>query len=125
MLTFFVISVGLPLVAVLGNSFLRWAIGLPQSAPADLILVLIVFDITILIQPADLTIIVPNAPAFYGLVLIVCIVMWAIAVSKERDLQDWARATPPKGYPFALTFTCFGVSALVTNLAPIAARSLR
>jgi hypothetical protein len=127
MVTFFVIAVVLPLVAVVGNSILRWAYRLPQSAPADLILVLIVFDISILIKPDELVTLVPYAREFYALVLFICVIMWAITIGKyERDLHAWIAAVPPKGYPFGLTFMCMGMSglALVANLTPIAARGL-
>jgi hypothetical protein len=128
MVTYFVIAVGLPLALVCGNSAVRWAFRLPQSAPADLILVLIAFDIAVLINPAELTILVPNARELYGLVTVVTFVLWAITLGRlERDLHSWMASRPRRGYPYRLMFCSLGASglALVANLSPIAAGSLK
>jgi hypothetical protein len=128
MVTYFVIAVGLPLALVCGNSAVRSAFRLPQSAPADLILVLIAFDIAVLINPAELTILVPNARELYGLVTVVTFVLWAITLGRlERDLQSWMASRPKRGYPYRLMFCSLGASglALVANLSPIAAGSLK
>jgi hypothetical protein len=126
MLKFFLIAAGLPLAAVVGNSILRLALRLPQSAPADLILVLIVFDIVILIEPADLEGAIPNVRLFYGFVALGSVIMWMIALGRiERDLRAWMAARPRRGYPFRLMLASLGMSglALVANLAPLAWRS--
>jgi hypothetical protein len=125
-ITFFTIAAGLPLLAVVGNSILRLAFRLPQSAPADLILVLIVFDISILIEPAELGV-VPHIREYYGFVTFGCIILWMLAIGRvERDLRAWVTARPRRGYPFRLMLVSLGMSglALVANLAPVAWRSL-
>jgi hypothetical protein len=127
MITFLVIGVGLPLAAVIGNSIMRWAFRLPPaSAAADLILVLVVFDIAILIQPAEVARFLPYAREFYGFVAFFSFILWAVAIGRlEVDLHAWAAARPVRGYPYRLSFYSLAMSglALIATLAPLA-RSL-
>jgi hypothetical protein len=127
MVRFLVIAAGLPLAAVIGNSLLRLALRLPQSAAADLILMLIVFDLTILIEPGELETAIPNLRIIYGVVTLASVILWAISIGRvEQDLRSWMASRPRRGYPFRLMFISLAVSglALIMNLAPIAWRSL-
>src|SRR5438128_8640808 len=111
MITYLVVGIGLPMLALLANSAVRIALRLPQSAPADLIMVLLVFDIAVLIHPGELTIFGGNVREWYGGVAIVCIALWAISVGRlERDLQVWMASRPRRGYPFRLMFISLAVS---------------
>ena len=107
---------------------MRWAFRLPESAPADLILVLIAFDLAVLINPAEVAILVPNARELYGIVIVVSFALWAITLGRlERDLRTWMNARPRRGYPYRLRFLSLAASglALVVNLSPIAAGSMK
>src|SRR5262249_15681802 len=100
---------------------------LPQSAPADVILVLIVFDLTIMIEPGQLLVELPDVRTIYGVVTLLCMIMWVIAIGRlERDLHKRLASRANRGYPYFLMFASLGVSglALILNLAPIALRSL-
>jgi len=69
---FLAITAGLPLAAVVGNALFRLAARLQQSASADLILVLVVFDLTILIEGSELEKAFPEARLVYGFVALGC-----------------------------------------------------
>jgi hypothetical protein len=126
MVKFLIIAAGLPIAGLIGNSLVRLAFRLPQSAAADLILVLIILDLTILIQPAELEAAIPHVRIVYGFVVFFSFVMWVIAIGRiEQDLRAWMASRPRRGYPFRIMFISLAVSglALVVNLAPIAWRS--
>lgn len=125
MLTSLVVAVGLPLAAVVTNGLIRWSFGLPQSAAADLILVLVVFDISVLSVPGEILQAMPHdIRVWYGVIGLLCVGLWIVSINRvERPLQ----ATMEQGvrslrdYPFGLMLAAFGLSgtAMVLNLAPL------
>jgi hypothetical protein len=90
MLASLIVAVGLPLVAVVTNTLVRWSFGLPQSAAADLIVVLMVFDISILSVPGEILAGTPHEiRVWYGIVMMLCIALWVISLYKvERPLRE-------------------------------------
>jgi hypothetical protein len=123
MVRLWLIGAGLPVVAVVGNALVRSWLRLHQSACADLILVLLVFDLTILIEAAELEKAIPEVRLIYGFVTLTCAILYAGAIGKvEPDLRRWMSSRPRRGFPFRLMFMSLAVSAvaLVTNLAPLA-----
>ena|SRR5262245_20804803 len=122
MITYLVVGIGLPVLALVGNSAVRIAMRLPQSTPADLILVLLVFDVAVLIQPDELTILGGHVREWYGAAALICVALWTISVGRlEKDLHVWMSARPRRGYPYRLMITAHAVSvvALIINLSPI------
>jgi len=124
---FLAITAGLPLAAVVGNALFRLAARLQQSASADLILVLVVFDLTILIEGSELEKAFPEARLVYGFVALGCFFLYGGAiVGVEPALRKWMASKPRRGYPFLLMFISLSMSAvaLFLNLVPLAWRSL-
>ncbi len=86
MLTFWIAAFGIPLIAVIGNSLLRFFNKMPQSATADLVLFLVVFNAVAIIQHKDFQPHVldkgirPHFVAIYVALLIVNLFFWIVAV---------------------------------------------
>jgi hypothetical protein len=125
MLASIIVLVGLPVAGLATNSTIRWMFGLPQSATADLILVLVIFDLTLLCSPGEVLSRLPDyARGIYGLITLVSFTLWLISLFKvEVPLRE---CMSPEGerfedYPYWLSFFAYGlsVSALVISLAPI------
>lgn len=53
MISFWLVALGVPLIVVVANSLIRLMKGLAQSAPADLVLALTVFNFAVVVQSQD------------------------------------------------------------------------
>ncbi|MGH6824686.1 hypothetical protein [Methyloceanibacter sp.] len=128
MLTSLIVAVGFPIAAVAANTVVRWAFGLPQSAAADLILVLIVFDLTLLIVPGDILSALPDyVRPLYGIIALGCITLWVVSLYRiEVPLRERMTADGRTflNYPYLLNLSAYGLSvtAMIMNLAPLMVR---
>jgi hypothetical protein len=120
-----IVAFGLPLTAVVVNALIRWSFGLPQSAAADMILVLIVFDISVVSVPGEILKAMPeDIRVCYGMIALACVALWIVSMNnveaplRARMTQDGRRFVD---YPFGLTLAAFGLSgtAMIINLAPL------
>ena len=87
-LSVFIVALLIPLIVVAGNGFVRWLFGSPQSAAADLILAMMVFDATVSIQSHDFSPFVTteflksNLAAIYMGLLFVSFFVWMATAFK-------------------------------------------
>lgn len=95
-ISFWLVALGAPLTVVAANVFARLLGGIPQSAPSDTTLALVIFDFVVIVQSQDFKEYVLNNElksgivAIYGLLIIVGLVIWAISVFVvEKSLVDY------------------------------------
>lgn len=130
-LSVFIVALLIPLIVVAGNGFVRWLFGSPQSAAADLILAMMVFDATVSIQSHDFSPFVTaeflksNLAAIYMSLLFVSFFVWmATAFKLEPNLLS-GFDFEEKHYsesPRKLIFYSYLISvfALLMNVLPFA-----
>jgi hypothetical protein len=125
MFAFWVESLFFPIVLLVINALARWDAGMSQSAPGDLILLLGIFDVTVILRADHLINFCSlldeanDLRAWFLVIGVVNAVLWAIAVFRiERGLHQgigWfgrSRARAVTGY-FAVSLV-----AIVLNTAP-------
>jgi hypothetical protein len=126
MFSSFLMTVGVPIVALVVNTMVRWALKLPHSAPSDFIFVLMVIDLSVVIQPGIIEAALPELAVreVYAVIMLVCFALWIVAMARvEKPLaRPYIKTTTRLGaYPIGLMFAYYAVSgsAMVVNLAPI------
>ena len=83
---------------VIGNSLARGVAGLRQSAPADVVLALILFDYVVVVQVHDFesrvqdTVIRSNLTAIYTLLMFVGFICLSVAFSVEKRIAAYQEA---------------------------------
>lgn len=89
----FLVVLGIPLIVVLGNGWVRWLFKSPQSAAADLILAMVVFDAAVSLQAHDFQPFVKTlmfkenlAPIYMSLLLINIFIWMGTAFKLEPNL---------------------------------------
>jgi hypothetical protein len=128
-ISFWLVALGLPLAAVLGNSLTRLIAELPQSAPADMILALVVFDAIVAIQAHDFKHHMQyeefqaSLPAIYVLLIIVGMFLWGVSVFFcEKQIVKYYRWTTRRfsQFPFFAFFLSllFPIILFFASVAP-------
>lgn len=127
-ISFWLIALGIPLTAVIGNSVIRLLADLPQSAPADTVLAFVVFDAVAVMQAEDFKKFVVYSAfqeafvSIYVLLILLGMFGWAVSVfSIEREIADHYR-DPGADFPFrAFFFALFIPVALIfASVTPFA-----
>jgi hypothetical protein len=109
-LTFWVAAFAVPAILVMLNAYLRHAVGLAQTACADVALMLIAFDAAVLIEPHGFEkwiafpIFVGNLPAIFVINLLIGITCWIRLVMSERELELRV-AAPAEPFPLLPCFS--------------------
>ena len=121
-LSVFVVALLIPLIVVIGNGYLRWLFGSPQSTAADLILAMVVFDAAVSIQAHDFEPLVTpdflkhHLPAIYMSLVITNMLIWmATAFKLEPNLlsQFDFNTKHYKRSPGRLIFYSYSISVFV------------
>jgi len=126
--SFWLIALGIPLTAVIGNSVIRLLIDLPQSAPADTVLAFVVFDAAAVMQAVEFKKFVAYSAfqeafvSIYVFLIVLGMFCWAISVfSIGRQMADYYRnraaAFPFRAFFFALFIPVALIFASVTPFA--------
>jgi hypothetical protein len=132
-ISFWLVALGLPLAAVVVNSFARWLVQLPQSAPADTILAFVVFDLVVLIQRSDFIEHIGheafrvNFTPIYGILIFLGTFLWALTVFFiETKIAKYYRWTARRFsyFPFVPFFFSlfFPVILFFASIAPFVYR---
>ena len=123
-LSFWLVALGAPILVVLGSATVRRMADLPRSAPADVLLALVVFDFAVIAQGDDFTKFVPNGTlrdsltAIFALLLVVGMFSWAASVFVvERRLSRFERRSDHHG----ITARCQRESCPLRNTYPLVA----
>jgi hypothetical protein len=124
-LTFWIAAFAVPAILVMLNAYLRHAVGLAQTACADVALMLIAFDAAVLIEPHGFEkwiafpIFVGSLPAIFVINLLLGITCWIRLVMSERELElrrrGARRTVPVVALFFAFVLPVF---MMFLNLAP-------
>jgi hypothetical protein len=128
--SFWLIALGIPLTAIIGNSIIRLLVDLPQSAPADTVLAFVVFDAVAIMQAEDFRKFVVYSVfqeafvSIYVFLILLGMFGWGISVfSIERQISDYYRsAAGSNDFPFtAFFFALFIPVALIfASITPFA-----
>ncbi len=124
------VALGLPLIAVIGNAITRWFAALPQSAPADFVLAVVIFDAVVAAQSEDFkphiqnTIVSAHLVAIYIGLILVGMFLWGISVwFVERRIVDYYDWSGRKfiNFPFFAFFLSLliPVMAFFVSVAPL------
>jgi len=101
MISFWLVTLGVPLLVVVGNSLVRFMKGLAQSAAADLLLALTVFNFAVVVEYNKfqeyirITQIRSDIVAIYCLLVIISVACWFISVFhiEEHISSYWFQRT--------------------------------
>lgn len=128
---FWMESLFFPLIVLTLNAVVRWRTGMPQSAPADLILLFWIFDFAVIIkadtfsQFSSLLENADNLRAWFVPVLLINVGLWLAILRIEYMLHHgivswigWFAQSRPRAM-----ILCFAISivTVVTNTAPFTA----
>jgi len=124
-ITFWIAAFAVPALLVMLNAYLRYVIGLAQTACADVVLMLIAFDAAVLIEPLGFEkwiafpVFIGNLPAIFLINLLVGLICWVRLIVSERELelrrQGRLRHAPVAALFFAFVLPVF---MMFLNLAP-------
>jgi hypothetical protein len=125
MLSFWVESLVFPTTLLVINALARWNAGMPQSAPGDLILLLGIFDATVILRAEHLIdfcslLSKPNdLRAWFLVVGAINAALWAVAVFKiERGLHERSGWFGRSVVRSSVGYLAITLVAIVMNTAP-------
>lgn len=133
-ITFWVAAIGIPSVLLIGNTLVRRALGMAQSAGADTGLMFAAFDGVVVTQADEFRQHIPH-PEFaadltgiFVILLFISLFFWIILVIQEQRLVTYhaARYTgTTTTYPYVAVFLSYSLPFIVTflNLTPFIYRS--
>lgn len=123
---FWIAALGVPIVVLCGNGFLRAAVfGMPQTSAADLILTLIVFDGAVILQTEEFSRFVTDHTlkealrGIYLVILIINMVLWYYSVAvleKALNVKFNKRLRKYAPVPAREIFLAFCLSVFVVGL---------
>lgn len=110
--SFWLIALGIPLTAVIGNSVIRLLIDLPQSAPADTVLAFVVFDAVAVMQAEEFKKFVAYSAfqeafiSIYVFLIVLGIVLLGNFCIFGRTPDRRLLSQPRGGFPFSSLLLC-------------------